>query len=140
MHILDCNDNRKGTIFESGYNHPNYSFPLISGTALNRSATRPISATWKMGASASLLMATIVFESFIPAKCWMAPEIPTATYSSCNENEIHLSMPFNKIQTKSLTGATIFPVCPICKSLGTYPASTAARDAPTAPPSLSAIS
>ena len=30
-----------------------------------------------------------------------------------------------------LTGATIFPVCPTCKSLGTKPASTAAREAPT---------
>lgn len=37
-----------------------------------------------------------------------------------------------------LTGATIFPVCPTCKSLGTKPASTAARDAPTAALSLSA--
>jgi len=30
-----------------------------------------------------------------------------------------------------LTGATIFPVCPTCMSLGTNPASTAALDAPT---------
>ena len=30
-----------------------------------------------------------------------------------------------------LTGATIFPVCPTCISLGTKPASTAALDAPT---------
>lgn len=29
------------------------------------------------------------------------------------------------------SGATILPVCPTCMSLGTYPASTAARDAPT---------
>ena len=33
--------------------------------------------------------------------------------------------------TAILTGATIFPVCPTCKSLGTKPASTAAREAPT---------
>uniref|UniRef100_A0A6B0UYC6 Putative secreted protein n=1 Tax=Ixodes ricinus TaxID=34613 RepID=A0A6B0UYC6_IXORI len=72
-----------------------------------------------MGASGSLLMATIVLESFMPARCWMAPEIPTATYSS---------------------GATILPVCPTCMSLGTKPASTAARDAPTAAPILSARS
>lgn len=26
----------------------------------------------------TLLMATIIFESFIPAKCWIAPLIPTA--------------------------------------------------------------
>merc|ERR1719245_2823846 len=96
-----------------------YILSCISGTALKRSATRPKSATWKMGASASLLMATISFESFMPAKCWIAPEIPTATYSS---------------------GATILPVCPTCMSLGTMPASTAARDAPTAAPILSAKS
>lgn len=30
-----------------------------------------------------------------------------------------------------LTGATILPVCPTCMSLGTKPASTAAREAPT---------
>ena len=33
--------------------------------------------------------------------------------------------------TAILTGATIFPVCPTCKSWGTKPASTAAREAPT---------
>ena len=37
------------------------------------------SATWKMGASASLLIATMVFESFMPERCWIAPEMPTAT-------------------------------------------------------------
>ncbi len=54
------------------------TFSIISGIALNKSATSPKSATWKIGASGSLLMATIVLESFIPAKCWIAPEIPTA--------------------------------------------------------------
>ncbi len=33
----------------------------------------------KYGASSSLLMATMTFESFIPARCWIAPEIPAAT-------------------------------------------------------------
>src|SRR6266511_3896731 len=33
----------------------------------------------KMGASPSLLTATIVLEVCIPARCWIAPEIPTAT-------------------------------------------------------------
>ncbi|MDT4859047.1 hypothetical protein FQZ97_935410 [compost metagenome] len=47
----------------------------------------------------------------------MAPEMPTAMYSC---------------------GATILPVWPTCMSFGTKPASTAARDAPTAAPSLSA--
>ena len=58
-------------------------------------------------------------ESFIPAKCCIAPDIPTAIYKS---------------------GATIFPVCPTCQSLGTNPASTAARLAPIAAPSLSKVS
>mmetsp|Transcript_6936 Transcript_6936/g.14267 ORF Transcript_6936/g.14267 Transcript_6936/m.14267 type:complete len:253 (-) Transcript_6936:314-1072(-) len=70
-----------------------------------------------MGASASVLMATITLESFIPLKCCMAPEIPAAIYKS---------------------GATTFPVWPTCQSLGQNPASTAAREAPTAAPSLSA--
>lgn len=59
-----------------------FIFSSISGTALNKSATNPQSETWKIGASGSLFMATIVFESFIPAKCWIAPEIPTAMYNS----------------------------------------------------------
>ena len=71
-----------------------------------------------MGASASELMDTITPLSFMPATCWMAPLMPTATYSS---------------------GATTLPVCPTCRSLAAYPASTAAREAPTAPPSRSAI-
>ena len=56
----------------------NQSLPVSSGTALNRSATRPRSATWKIGASSSLLMAMMVLESFMPARCWIAPEMPTA--------------------------------------------------------------
>ena len=59
-------------------NEDTYSFSVSSGTILNRSPTRPMSATWKIGASSSLLMATIVFESFIPARCWIAPEMPIA--------------------------------------------------------------
>src|SRR5512141_999902 len=57
--------------------------------------------------------------SFIPARCWIAPLIPSAMYSS---------------------GATIFPVCPTCQSFGAHPASTAARDAPIAAFSRSASS
>lgn len=34
-----------------------------------------------MGASGSLLMATITLLSFMPATCWMAPLMPTAMYS-----------------------------------------------------------
>src|SRR5579885_2197622 len=56
-----------------------FSSSTVSGTALNRSATSPKSATLKIGASGSLLIATMVLESFIPARCWIAPEMPTAT-------------------------------------------------------------
>ena len=58
---------------------PAQSFSVSSGTILNRSPTRPRSATWKIGASSSLLMAMMVFESFMPARCWIAPEMPIAT-------------------------------------------------------------
>ena len=55
--------------------------------------------TWKMGASGSELIATIHFESFMPAKCWMAPEMPRAMYSS---------------------GATTLPVWPTCHVQNLY--------------------
>ncbi len=38
----------------------------------------PKSAMSKIGEFASLLIATIVLELCMPARCWMAPEIPTA--------------------------------------------------------------
>src|SRR3546814_16777280 len=50
--------------FVSCHSGPDQILPVSSGTALKRSATRPRSATWKIGASSSLLIATIVFESF----------------------------------------------------------------------------
>ena len=53
----------------------------------------------------------------MPTLCWIAPEIPSARYSS---------------------GFTILPVCPICWAYGIQPASTAARVAPTAPLSAAA--
>src|SRR5829696_8396197 len=71
----------------------------------------------KMGASASLLTATIVLEVCMPARCWMAPEMPTATYS---------------------WGDTVLPVWPTWCWWGYQPASTAARLAPTAAPRESA--
>ncbi len=48
------------------------------GTTLCTSPTTPRSATEKMGASWSLLMATMFFEFFMPTRCWVAPEIPQA--------------------------------------------------------------
>src|SRR3989442_8182415 len=70
-----------------------------------------------MSASGSLFTATITLLDVIPAGCWMAPEIPSATYRS---------------------GVTVSPVCPTCSSFGRQPASVTAREAPTAPPSASA--
>src|SRR2546425_304149 len=70
-----------------------------------------------MSASGSLFTATITLLDVIPARCWIAPEIPSATYRS---------------------GVTVFPVCPTCSSFGRQPASVTAREAPTAPPSASA--
>ncbi len=49
-----------------------------SGTTWNRSPTMPKWATSKMGACGSELMATMMSEPFMPARCWMAPEMPQA--------------------------------------------------------------
>src|SRR5438093_604681 len=51
------------------------------GTIVCRSPTTPRSANSKIGAFASLLIATIVPELCMPTLCWIAPEMPTATYS-----------------------------------------------------------
>jgi hypothetical protein len=51
---------------------------VISGSTFRASPTIPTSAYWKMGASLSLLMAMIRFDSFMPTRCWVAPLIPTA--------------------------------------------------------------
>src|SRR3954463_2717452 len=64
-------------------------------------------------------MATMVFEVCMPARCWMAPEMPEATYSC---------------------GDTLLPVWPTWLVCGDQPASTAAREAPTAAPRESARS
>jgi len=37
-------------------------------------ADKPKSATRKIGASGSLLMATMCFDDDMPARCWIAPE------------------------------------------------------------------
>src|SRR5690606_39125795 len=59
---------------------------ISCGTTVNRSPTTPKSAISKIGASGSLLIATIVLAVCIPARCWIAPEIPSATYS-CGDTE-----------------------------------------------------
>jgi len=52
---------------------------VACGSTENRSPTTPKSTSSKIGASSSLLMAMIVFEVCMPARCWMAPEMPAAT-------------------------------------------------------------
>src|ERR1700689_916704 len=87
------------------------------GTTWDRSPTTPKSASSNIGASASLLITMMVLEVCMPARCWMAPEMPTAMYS---------------------WGDTVLPVWPTWNACGYQPASTTARDAPTAAPSESA--
>ena len=49
------------------------------GTISWRSPTTPRSLNSKIGAFASLLIATIVFELCMPTLCWIAPLMPSAT-------------------------------------------------------------
>ncbi len=48
------------------------------GTILLRSPTMPRSENSKIGALASLLIATMFSEPCIPTLCWIAPEMPAA--------------------------------------------------------------
>src|SRR6266513_3465927 len=89
------------------------------GTISCTSPTTPRSLNSKIGAFASLLIATIVPELCMPTLCWIAPEMPRATYSF---------------------GETVLPVWPIWAEYGYQPASTTARVAATAPPSAPASS
>ena len=52
--------------------------PVRAGRTTRRSPTTPKSTSSKIGASSSLLTATIVLEVCMPARCWMAPEMPAA--------------------------------------------------------------
>src|SRR5713101_8158330 len=61
-----------------------------------------------MSASGSLFTATITLLEVMPARCWIAPEIPSAMYRS---------------------GDTVFPVWPTCSSFGRQPASVTAQPA-----------
>ena len=55
-----------------------FSLSVNIGTILWRSPTMPRSAAEKIGAYLSLLMAMMKSDSSIPARCWIAPEIPHA--------------------------------------------------------------
>ena len=55
------------------------TFSVAAGRTVCRSPTTPKSTSSKIGASGSLLTATIVFDVCMPARCWIAPEMPLAT-------------------------------------------------------------
>ena len=55
------------------------SWYVAAGSTVWRSPTTPKSTSSKIGASSSLLIAMIVLEVCMPARCWMAPEMPQAT-------------------------------------------------------------
>ena len=55
------------------------TFSVAAGRTECRSPTTPKSTSSKIGASGSLLTATMVFEVCMPARCWIAPEMPLAT-------------------------------------------------------------
>ena len=63
-------------------NYLNYFFAFTASTSFGRtfiaSPTIPYCAASNIGASLSVLMATIYFDELIPARCCVAPEIPTA--------------------------------------------------------------
>jgi hypothetical protein len=63
--------------------HRSYPFAFFTssisaGTMSNKFPTMAQSAISKIGASESLLIATMLFEPFMPTRCWIAPEIPSA--------------------------------------------------------------
>ena len=51
---------------------------IRAGRTVCRSPTTPKSAIWKIGAFGSLLIATMVRDPCMPARCWIAPEMPPA--------------------------------------------------------------
>ena len=63
---------------EAGQAQRAWSASISLGRTLWTSPTMPRSAIEKIGASASLLMAMMFFEPFMPTMCWVAPEMPAA--------------------------------------------------------------
>ena len=55
-----------------------FTAAVSAGTIFSASPTTPRSAIFMIGASASLLMAMMIFDAFIPTVCCIAPEMPTA--------------------------------------------------------------
>ncbi len=67
---------------DGGYGHQPplraFTASVSLGTILLRSPTIPRSENSKIGALASLLIATMFSELIIPTLCWIAPEMPAA--------------------------------------------------------------
>ena len=61
-----------------GWRQRDFSASMRAGITLWTSPTIPRSATAKIGASGSLLMAMMFLEPFMPTRCCVAPEIPAA--------------------------------------------------------------
>ena len=57
-----------------------HGFSKRSATFRHRKVAVP-----KIGASGSLLIANDHLESFMPARCWIAPEMPTAVVAGGND-------------------------------------------------------
>jgi len=75
----DCDDEAVPARSGPGRQPRAWRASISFGMTLCTSPTIPRSATWKIGASWSLLMATMFFEFFMPTMCWVAPEMPQAT-------------------------------------------------------------
>lgn len=61
-----------------GWRQRDFRASMRAGITLWTSPTMPRSATAKIGASGSLLMAMMFLEPFMPTRCCVAPEIPAA--------------------------------------------------------------
>src|SRR5690349_5325933 len=76
---------------------------LNSSAISNMSPTMPYLATLKIEAFESVFTAITVSTCFIPARCWIAPEIPIAMYS--------------------LQLTAVLPDWPTCRDFGSHPES-----------------
>src|SRR5882762_948983 len=93
---------------------------LNSSAISNMSPMMPYLATLKIEAFESVLTATTVSTCFIPARCWIAPEIPIAMYS--------------------LQLTAVLPDWPTCRDFGSHPESAIGREHPSVAPTFVASS
>jgi hypothetical protein len=65
-------------IFNDSYFFISFTAVTSFGRTFIASPIIPYCAASNIGASLSVFIATIYFDELIPARCWVAPEIPTA--------------------------------------------------------------